>query len=214
LKRISFNLDERQVKLLFSPIREKTDVIKLLMESIKIMLVNNEMKENLIKGRMLLHVSKMSRLFYFSDNKYFSINFPFFINQEDTLFFYSKNLKDIDSRITSDVLGILSSEKNLIASSSMYDLLELASETEDDEDYRNIFLSFLNELLLFEDGYIRYDYDEKRTNELTHPLNHLDIFYSSGSTFKIGLTKRISEDFLIDLLDLQTVCHFLTPKLK
>lgn len=214
MKRIPFNLDERQVRLLFSPIREKTNVIELLMESIKIMLVNNEMKENLIKGRMLLHVSKMSRLFYFSDNKYFSINFPFFINQENILSFYSKNIKDIDSRITSDVLGILSSEKNLTASRSLNDLLDFASEIECDEDYRKTFLSFLNELLLFEDGYIRYDFDEIRNNELTHPLNHLDIFYSSGSTFKIGLTKRISEDFLIDLLDLQTDCHFLTPNLK
>lgn len=214
MKSIQFNLDERQVNLLFSPIREKTDVIKLLMESIKIMLVKNEMKENLIKGKILLHVSKMSRLFYFSDNKYFSINFPFFINNEDVLFFYSNNVKNIESRITSDVLGILSSEKNLTDSNSMYDLLELASEIDGDEDYRNTFWSFLKELFLFEDGYIRYDYDEKHRNGLNHPLNHLDIFYSSSSTFKIGLINRISEDFLFDLLDLQTVCHFLTPKLQ
>ncbi len=213
MKKDQFYLDERQVKLLFSPIRRKTDVIKLLMESIKIMLVNNEMEEDLIKGKMLLHVSKMSRLFYFSDRKYFSINFPFFINKEDNCFlFYSKTVKDIDSRITSDVLGILSPERNLTASNSVYDLLEFTSEIEGDEVYRDIFWSFLKELLLFEDGYIRYDHDEERNNGLNHPLNHLDIFYSSGSTFKIGLTSRIPEDFLLKLLDSQSDCFFLTPK--
>ena len=43
-------------------------------------------------------------------------------------------------------------------------------------DYNLNFWSFLRELLLYEDGYIRYDYDEEHQDGLLHPLNHYDIF--------------------------------------
>ena len=77
VKKLEFNLDERQVAWIFSPLRSKEQVIKLLMRTIKIMIVNDKFNNELIKGKVVLRISKMSRLFFFSQDKFFSINFPF-----------------------------------------------------------------------------------------------------------------------------------------
>ena len=62
---------------------------------------------------------------------------------------------------------------------------------------------------MYEDGYIRYDYDEKHENDDVHPLNHYDIFYSSFSTFKVGLRDRLRTEDMLDFLDSNTICHYL-----
>ena len=76
-------------------------------------------------------------------------------------------------------------------------------------DENENFLGFLRELLLMEDGYIRYDYDEEHKNGDLHPLNHYDLFYSSHATFKIGLNAILSEDEFVDLLDIKSDCKYL-----
>lgn len=79
----------------------------------------------------------------------------------------------------------------------------------DISEYNEGFWSLLRDLFLFDDGYIRYDYDEVLENGLTHPLNHLDIFYSTRTTFKVGFKNRIREAHFMDLLDVNSDCHFL-----
>ena len=206
MKHLDFDLDERQVTLMFSPLRSKTQVIELLMKTIKHMLVNYKLDNQLIKGKVVLKVSKMSRLFFFSQDKFFSINFPFFVSDANNeLSFYSKDGNEVDSKVTSDVLSILASDTVLSSS----DVIAFAELVSDISDYNAGFWSLLRELFLFEDGYIRYDYDEKNENGLKHPLYHLDVFYCSGSTFKIGLRHKITDDHLVDFLNLETDCHFL-----
>lgn len=206
MKSFKFDLDERQVKWIFSPLRDKIQVIELLMKIIKIILVDDKLDSERIKGKVVLRVSKMSRLFFFSEDKFFSINFPFLVfHANKDLSFQSKNGNKVDNKVTSDVLGLLASEVLL----SSDHVLEFADPVADIEDYNSGFWSLLKELLLFEDGYIRYDYDDKHVNGQRHPLNHLDIFYCSGSTFKIGLRQRITDNHLMDLLDLETDSHFL-----
>lgn len=180
-------------------------VIALLMKTIKHMLVNYRLDNQLIKGKIVLKVSKMSRLFFISQDKVFSINFPFFVSDTNNeLSFYSNDGHEVDSKVTSDVLSILTSDTVLNSG----DVIAFADFICDIADYNTGFWSLLRGLLLFEDGYIRYDYDEKYENGFRHPLNHLDIFYGSGSTFKIGLRRSITQDHLMDLLDLETDCHF------
>lgn len=206
LKRYEYALDERQVSLMFAPLRTKLDVIDLLMKSIKIMLINNKLPADSIKGKLVLIVSKMSRLFYISDEKYFSINFPFAaLEDSEALVFKFKTGDDIDNKFTSDVIAIISSP-GALASFDIYDFLDPVVDIIEDS-YNFWFL--LRELLIFEDGYIRYDYDAQHTNGTIHPTNHIDVFYSSGSTFKIGLNNRIKDHHLIDLLNVSTNCHFL-----
>src|SRR5690554_7836340 len=69
------------------------------------------------------------------------------------------------------------------------------------------FWPFLLYLFMFEDGYIRYDYDEKNEGGDHHPLNHYDVFYTSLSTFKVGLRQRLVADSMLDFLDSSTICH-------
>ncbi len=87
-------------------------------------------------------------------------------------------------------------------------------------DYESVcdenFWIFLRELLLMEDGYVRYDYDKatylifkEKGEEHKHPLNHYDLFYSSNATFKIGLEERLSEDEFIDFLNIKTDSKYL-----
>lgn len=47
-------------------------------------------------------------------------------------------------------------------------------------------------LSLYEPGYLRYDFDDdsERQNEITHPLHHIDFYFSSNATLKIGIAKN------------------------
>lgn len=54
----------------------------------------------------------------------------------------------------------------------------------------------------------RYDCDVANENGAVHPLHHYDVFYSSNSTFKIGLKNELEKETLIDLLQIETNCHF------
>ena len=82
------------------------------MKTLKIMTTNQETTKDQIIGQIVLVVSKMSRLFYFTKDKYLSVNFPFTVTEtEEGLVYSSKHISDIDSRVTSQVLSIISSDR-------------------------------------------------------------------------------------------------------
>lgn len=75
---------------------------------------------------------------------------------------------------------------------------------------------FIKDILIYEDAYIRYDHDEENFNiykekgeEKKHPLHHLDIFYSTGSTFKLGLKDKINIEKFLYLLKVDEDSLFL-----
>jgi len=205
LKQRAYSLDQRDIDIFFSPIRSKQDVVVLLMKCVKFMLLDSPKKPEVAVGKMILVVSKMSRLFFFSNDKYFSVNFPFTVTEEPNgLVFSSKLLVEIDHKITSDVLKVISSEE--FNHSCIYTFNDCVAEF---EEQTTGFWSLLKELLVFEDGYLRYDYDPVRVNGKKHPLHHIDVFYSNGSTFKIGTNKQIEHNSLVDLVDVLSDCHFL-----
>ena len=45
-------------------------------------------------------------------------------------------------------------------------------------------------LLEYEYGYLRYDHDEEHASE-KHPQDHLDVFYNTAATFKVGLKEGL-----------------------
>ena len=213
MKEYTIPLDQRQVDLFFSPIRDKVDIINTLMKTIKLLLVQKASDVPNPKGEVKLVVSNMSRIFFFSENKYFSINFPFSFRPPCAdlgLLFYSKNIEEIDNKTTSDVITLLA-DTDRFSENSVLDFIEPISDLEPDEE--NIWPFFL-ELFMYEDGYIRYDYDEKHVNGALHPLNHYDVFHTSKATFKIGLTDRLEKKQFIDLVDTKTDCHFVTKETK
>lgn len=206
MKKYYFLLDERLVNEFFSPIRSKKDVVILLMKSIKVMLINDSLDEHRVKGKLTLVVSKMSRLFYFSEDKFFSISFPFSVTSSDNeLEFSSRTVKVVDSKVTSDVIGVISKAGQLELDCA----LEFVDPIVEIADLEPSFWPFLLNLFMFEDGYIRYDHDEKHENGDYHPLNHYDIFYTSFSTFKLGLRKRLEADSMLDFLDSKSICQYI-----
>lgn len=205
MKVFSFALDRYAADIFFEPVRRKRDIIRLLINATKYMLINTEIKPELVVGEMRLHVDKMSRIFFFSENKYFSFNFPFGVLFEDGHYrFYSNYLDSLDNKVTSELLSIVQSDG--VNESSC--ILDFYSEFVDIVEYREELWGQYLELLRFEDGYVRFDHDPARVNGDAHPLNHLDIFYSGSSTFKLGAEIKFSKDDMVNLLDLRTDCAF------
>ncbi len=72
-------------------------------------------------------------------------------------------------------------------------------------------------MFLFDPGYVRYDFDddENRCNEATHPLHHLDFYFSSNATMKVGIAKndqdfaKWEENSFESLLDIKLPCYYL-----
>jgi hypothetical protein len=206
MKRYTYKIAKWNASDILVPIRSKKDSIKLLMKAIKIMITYQEVPEEDAIGSITLQVSKMSRLFFFSEGRFFSIIFPFAVVEADGgLSFSSKYMADIDSRATSCVLGFLSSIEHF-ESSCIYEFADLIISL---EETANDIWPLIRELLMHEDGYVRYDHDSDNENGAMHPLHHLDVFYSSRATFKLGLCDKLEEHSLVDILSTETECSYL-----
>ena len=91
--------------------------------------------------------------------------------------FSTNSIQSVDSKITSDVISVLSASEKFDSSNG----LEFIEPVVDIEDSEPAFWPFLLGLLMYEDGYIRYDHDPKHENDDLHPLNHYDFFVVFGS---------------------------------
>jgi hypothetical protein len=208
MKRYEFAIDRYQAEWIFSPVRSRRDIISLLMKTIKIMLVNSVLDEQTSVGKVVLVVSKMSRLFYISETKVFTITFPFFVNKVgDNYSFKSHAHSDVNSKVSSDILALLDADGIF----ETMEVLNFAEPISDACKYDVELWALFRELLMAEDGYLRYDHDDVRVDAHKHPLNHLDVFYTNSSSFKIGLIDRINEAHLTDILDANSDCHYLAP---
>jgi hypothetical protein len=215
MKKFEFKISHFAIDSFFPKARIKTklQVLEILMEATRYILVNPEIDKNNIAGKIILLIDKMSRLFFLHEGKYYSIVFPFLTRHYDNkLLFSFQNEVEIDSQLISNILSIIKgSSFNTICSLDFADSI-YNFETE----YNENFWVFLRELLLHEDGYIRYDKDltgylEAKTKgeERKHPLNHFDVCYSSSATYKIGIDRDLSEGDFVDLLDIKTDCRYL-----
>ncbi len=229
MKKFEFNIHKGQIKKFFPKARIKTkaQIIEILMESLQLILQNNTIPEEKIGGTITLVIERMSRLFFTSkeDKKIYSIVFPFFIERIDDSFVVklqkfeyldyieseNNNFIEIDYQLISNVLSFIKCD-NFKEQCS----LDFITPIDEYEQYDKNFWIFLRELLLMEDGYIRYDYDEKNYKKALkngkqhlHPLNHYDLFYSSNATFKIGILDEIQNDNMINFLNINKECLYL-----
>jgi len=195
------------------PVREKKDEIDIIFDVIDILLLGDS--DPIIRGTIVINIDKMSRLFCFLDNKYYSIVFPFNIenmDKNDNIHIYDGILDiDINSRIVALLKRIVSDIE--LESDTIEEIFEKVFFDVEDNEYTEKEIKDCFQLLLrifsTDLGYIRYDYDEKHENEKIHPLHHLDINYSSKGTYKIGLKKALKDEDFIDMLDLRTECKYL-----
>lgn len=127
-----FVIDVSYMDKFFSPIKNKIQLIELLMNSVKYMILNPPVKEDRARGNMVLITGQMSRLFFFKDNKYFTVTFPFSVNYEDAYFFSFKNKMNIDGRLTSEVISLIN-DNNFHSNCS----LDFASPITDYQELNN-----------------------------------------------------------------------------
>ncbi|AEA60527.1 hypothetical protein [Burkholderia gladioli] len=210
MKRFDLAIDKYQAEELFGAVRSKKDVIVLWMQAIKIFLANQPAEGDKKTADLSIVVRSMSRLFCELNNgeKIFSVTFPFNSkNIEGRLEFSSREGLLIDSRVSSQIL-------TLIQGNGIFDCVDFNDFIDPIFDATSIDKSLWNlirELMLVEDAYLRYDKDQIRIQGHTHPEHHIDVYYSSSGSFKIGLDQQIDKASLISILSIETDCHYLRP---
>lgn len=216
MKTYNYKINSSNIVLFFprQRIKTKKQILKILLETTRMMLVENS--DDTVRSNdsfFKVVIDKMSRVFYFTEKKYYSIFFPFtyIIDNGKGIITY-KNEIEINSMIISNVLEILNDSR--FESNYCLDFIEPISEIESHFEDKLWYL--IKELLILEDGYVRFDNDlenyikaKKAQKEHTHPENHLDIFYLSGNTFKIGLESILKTSEFEDYFNTNTDCKYL-----
>lgn len=186
------------------PIRDKTDYAKIVVIAAKIFLIDYLPNVSKCNSKIRLVIDKMSRLFFYKNEKFYSISFPFNVETEENVVkkITSYSGRTLDSRSISALISILD-DPDFQLNPSPIDFYSQSNDIDEDS------FSLLEEIFRFEPAYIRYDNDLKNENGDIHPLHHLDLNYSSYGTFKIGLKNVPNQDYFQDLLDISTNCTFL-----
>ena len=146
-------------------LRTKEDIILLLLKSLKMLFV--EESSTNIKGKIIIRIEKMSRIFFELENKFFSFNFPFSIEINDKneivrIYDPQSNI-DLDNKIISELISVI------LSGVLKYDNFDVFFDTLTDIDFSSTsgmqdIWCLLKKLILFDCGYIRYDYDLENNN--------------------------------------------------
>ena len=203
----------------FKSIRSKKDIILLLLESIKnLMLYRDNIVEfsdvDIITDddemRIVIYIDKMKRIFYCTKNKVQSLSFPFNVNTDNDIKFYYKNI-EIDFKLISTLIRIFSTD-NMDNSLTLIDsLLNDYQYSNSTKEYQNLLEELLLSLSIFEDGYLRFDFDDiENEDETYHPIHHIDFYYSNSNTFKLGIMDKISLKKSIEIIDINKKCLNIT----
>ncbi|VVN41396.1 hypothetical protein PS664_05442 [Pseudomonas fluorescens] len=203
-----FKVDRYQAEAFNTAVRSRFDILRVWMEAIKLIINYAPPSKEFTAAEIHIHNSRMSRLFYLSDSKTFSIAFPFRVDSGDNLFTVkTASGIDVDSRLSSEILLIATLLKN----NGLVNEWALAEHFEDQGGASAEFWPVLAGLLDAEDGYLRFDHDPLRKDGHKHPLDHADLFYTNGASFKVGLHKKLALEEIIDILNRESDCHYLNP---
>ena len=108
MKIIERKIGEFFCEKVLRPIRNKQDVILLLLETLKLI---NDSEKGIVneRGRVIICIDKMSRVFYETNKKAFSICFPFSMEEKDEHYFrIYDSLTDVE--ITFQMISLLKRE--------------------------------------------------------------------------------------------------------
>ncbi|WP_336514915.1 hypothetical protein [Pollutibacter soli] len=205
-KEISRFLLPFQEGQVFSAMRDKIHYAKSILYVSRFLLLKpNESTESSMK----LVVGKMSRIFIFKQSKFLSFAFPLFVDieKEEVLAIRSRWGVNIDSEIISKCFEILNDE-NFLHNPSLTGFYFRQQSPND------AVFNLLEEIIMFEPCYIRYDFDKERANGRRHPLYHLDVNYSDYGNFKMGLDEALLNDNFEDILNIETDCAYLQDAFK
>ena len=152
MKETTIGLDNYLTTQITKPIRCKKDLILILLLFLKLFLIKNTLTDKETTGTVKIIVDKMNRVFFFSENKYFSFNFPFKLDlsNEDNIKFYYNEL-DVNLKIISILEALLDEEDLLLLHKEnireyYYEYIEDDYEIIFEED----FISLVNKIIEFE----------------------------------------------------------------
>lgn len=195
-------------------IREQYDLIEYLLYVMQFFNYECYDSEFHKDADVIVVVDKMSRLFWGKGDKIHSIQYPFLLKEKDGFLVSIFQERIIDSQ-TIAILSAIFEDRDIIVKSieNMLDsFMDTMNEFEiQDNGYAQFCWCLLIHLLSFEAGYLRYDHDEdeNRVDPILHPIDHIDFFYSSNNTFKIGLSSRIVMDDLKKIININEKCYCL-----
>lgn len=177
------------------PIRKKKDYLILICEVASYLLsyvdVSREEKD-------FIHVlkdDKTTRLIFHSKDKVFSVSFPFFLYLYDGGISFKYDDFEVDIMMISYMKSIF-----LDDDFDVFDVSDISILADEYEGNVYHLKRVLTTMILFEEGYFRFDHDPDSENGRVHPLNHFDFFYSNSSTFKIGSHVMPSHKFVLEMI--------------
>ncbi len=212
MKEFLYKLEEHEINSFPNVIRNRFGVIKILTLLIDIILYRKpEINTHYQFPYFIIRVDKMSRIFVFEEKRYYSCNFPFAIHvDDDTMKIVFDNEFEIDTQILSYITSSTNNNNLSSIDKISEELYERVFDENNDEDIINLYynrcIRVISKLLSFEIGYLRCDYDDITPDEEVHPLNHIDVNFTTSATYKLGLSDKITPEKLIDLIDGYTKC--------
>ena len=211
-----FSMSKQIAEISKKPLRSKEEAILVLLYTIRMFDIAQYLDNDAL-GKIIIHVNKMNRIFYVLDEKTFSMQFPFSVeethDQKGLIISHKPTGITINSMVLSVLIEIIEKmNKCEMDFESLFDIIMDSDFNNDNFSPKQRWLIVLH-LLKYDLGYIRYDIDYEHENGDFHPINHLDICLDSAATYKIGLQKKIDQDDFIDIMDLSSKCWYISPSL-
>lgn len=220
MKTIVFDLTTSLSNIAFPTHRVKTcdELMEICIRTCRELYSSNPLPDiNIELNTVALVIRKMTRLFFFSENKYISIAVPITILCKDNnspQFYY--NSTQIDSEIWSWLIAMCVTPIDDLCNQEDFVEFECRCE-EKGIDIKQIFKAFKDA----DYGYLRYDIDldgarnaKEKGRPHLHPQYHCDIHLSNYATFKTGFINSISPSDFIKFLDNESDRWYIMPVKK
>lgn len=216
---LSYTLSENDYKSIFPcAIRTRFDAVITLLETLKFLVtvygIQSQVTKTSVDYQVFVYKDKMCRLvFKVHDIQLCSLSIPFTLVKFDNELALNHNslVSPLSMREMLFAIDFFKEIKQLSGQSlgfyeyfGVFDALDFQSKSEREQVWQ-----IINILTYHEDGYLRYDKDSENENGRLHPLHHIDVCYSSHSTFKIGLEAALNLNSFCDFLNIKTDCHHL-----
>jgi hypothetical protein len=211
-KEYSFVMSKQIIEKSSKPLRSREEAVLLILYTIRMLDICKYITEER-EEKVIFSIDKMNRIFYQSENKVFSMQFPFCIekNSDDSgiVIYDLITRKQINSTVLS--LLIEAFERLSRVETDFETLFEIVMEPQENgiDISEKEMWKLVEHLLKYDLGYLRCDHDSENAEGDLHPLNHFDIFLDSQATFKIGLKKQIDYCRFQDILNINTDCTYL-----
>lgn len=221
---VSFPMSEQMYNIIFPThnIETKHELIIVLLEVARYIINICSYKAQPVaykNSAIVLFKERTSRLYFVTDDKQYSIGFPFSI------------ITDASGKITAfEYEGVTLTSIVFVASLQILKgddwkstaVIDFATPIDywcdqfnnisDECAYAGSFWPFLRGLMLYDDGYLRYDYDEKHyqeDNPKYHPKHHLHGGFHCDVAYRAGLNPPFTADHFSDFTDVNTDSWFI-----